>query len=56
MGQEVMRWDEQSALPGYYEKIWNGTNKFGVPVGSGVYLYRLVAADFVQTRKMVLLK
>ena len=56
IGQEIMRWDEQSTLPGYYEKTWNGTNKFGVPVGSGVYLYRLIAGDFVETHKMVLLK
>ena len=56
MGQEVMRWDEQNTQPGYYSKIWNGTNKSGVPVGSGVYLYRLVAGDFVETRKMILLK
>ena len=56
MGQEVIRWDEQNVQPGYYEKTWNGTNKFGVPVGSGVYLYRLVAGDFIETRKMILLK
>ena len=56
MGQEIMRWDENDIPAGYYQKTWNGTNKFGVPVGSGVYLYRLVAGDFVETRKMVLLK
>lgn len=55
-GQEIMRWDEQNVQPGYYSKSWNGTNKFGVPVGSGVYLYRLVAREFVETRKMMLLK
>ena len=56
IGQEIMRWDENDIPAGYYEQTWNGTNKFGVPVGSGVYLYRLVAGDFVETRKMVLLK
>ena len=56
MGQEIMRWDENDISAGYYSKTWNGTNKFGVPVVSGVYLYRFVAGDFVVTRKMVLLK
>jgi len=56
MGQEIMRWNDQNVQPGYYQKTWNGTNKFGVPVGSGVYLYRLAAEEFVETRKMILIK
>ncbi len=56
MGQEIMRWDEQNSQAGFYQKIWNGRNKFGVPVVSGVYFYRIIAGDFVQTKKMVLLK
>jgi len=56
IGQEVMRWDENDIPAGYHQKTWTGTNKFGVPVGSGVYLYRLVTGDFVKTRKMILLK
>ena len=55
-GKEVTRWDEGNIPEGYYSKIWNGTNKFGVSVGSGVYLYRLVAGEFVETRKMILIK
>ena len=56
MGQEIRRWDESDAVPGYYEKIWNGTNQAGISVSSGIYIYRITIAEFIQTRKMVLLK
>ena len=56
MGQEIIRWDEQNSPPGYHQKTWNGTNKFGVSVVSGVYFYKIIAGDFVLTKKMVLLK
>ena len=46
---------------GYYttaaEAIyWDGRNANGESVSSGVYFYRLQAADYSQTRKMVILK
>ncbi|MCH7517318.1 MAG: T9SS type A sorting domain-containing protein, partial [Bacteroidetes bacterium] len=55
-GQEIMGEDEQDTPSGYHQKTWNGTNNFGVPVGSGVYLYRLIASDFAETKKMIFLK
>jgi hypothetical protein len=36
--------------------VWDGRNDAGAPVASGVYFYQLVANEFTQTRKMVLLK
>ncbi|MEE9270820.1 MAG: T9SS type A sorting domain-containing protein, partial [Candidatus Krumholzibacteria bacterium] len=35
---------------------WNGKNNAGQTVSSGVYFYKLVATNFIQTKKMVLLK
>ncbi|MFC1526286.1 FlgD immunoglobulin-like domain containing protein [Candidatus Latescibacterota bacterium] len=35
---------------------WDGRDKSGVQVGSGVYLYQLVAGDYFETRRMVLLQ
>ena len=35
---------------------WNGQDEAGSQMASGVYFYKLVAGDFVQMRKMVLLK
>jgi len=42
--------------PGRYEVVWNGQNRRGEPVSSGVYFYRMETPGFVETRKMVLLR
>ncbi|MEA1997303.1 MAG: FlgD immunoglobulin-like domain containing protein, partial [Gemmatimonadota bacterium] len=42
--------------PGAYEVYWDGTDKKGRRMSSGIYIYRIEAGSFVQTRKMVLLK
>ena len=35
---------------------WDGRNRFGEQVASGIYFYHLDAGDFSGTRKMVILK
>ena len=56
LGQKVRTFNMQSTPAGYHSVKWNATNDYGDPVGAGVYLYQLQTKDFVNTRKMVLLK
>jgi hypothetical protein len=46
----------ETQTPGSYEITWDGMDARGRSVGSGAYLYRLTANDFVETRKMIMLK
>ena len=41
---------------GYKTVQWNATDNLGKPVSAGLYLYSIEAADFRQTKKMILLK
>ncbi len=57
LGQEVIRLvDNQETQAGYYEVKWEGRNNLNQQVGSGVYFFRLFSKDFVQTKKMLLLR
>ena len=41
---------------GYKSIQWDATNNQGAPVSAGVYLYKIQAGNFVDTKKMILLK
>lgn len=61
LGQEVTTLINRTQKAGYHELQWNGQNKSGLRVSSGVYVYRIVARgengrQFVQTRKMMVVK
>ncbi|MEW6051032.1 MAG: T9SS type A sorting domain-containing protein [Candidatus Zixiibacteriota bacterium] len=56
LGQEVRTWLIPRATEGSSSIDWDGTDATGRPVATGVYLYRIEAGPFVQSRKMVLLK
>jgi len=45
-----------SQKAGFKSVQWNATDSMGRSVSAGVYLYHIRSGEFVQTRKMVLLK
>jgi hypothetical protein len=47
---------DEAKDPDTYKVVWDGKDRNGMPVASGVYFYRLIAGKFDKTRKMVLLK
>jgi FlgD Ig-like domain len=55
-GRIVRTLANETRAAGAYELTWDGLDDDGQAVASGVYFYRLVAPDFTQTKKMVLLK
>lgn len=61
-GQLVRTFEWGYVEPGIYygphreTGVWDGTNAFGKGVSAGVYLYQLQAGDFVETRKMVVVR
>jgi len=55
-GRLVRSLVEARVEPGSYLVQWDGADRNGNAVGSGVYFYRLRTDGFVRTRKMVLLK
>ena len=56
LGNVVNNLVNANQLSGYKSIQWNATNNQGKPVSAGVYLYRIEAGDFRQTKKMILLK
>ena len=56
LGKEVATLINQQTTAGYHIVYWNGKDNRGENVASGIYLYRLTAGNFSETKKMNLLK
>jgi hypothetical protein len=56
LGQEVRTLFAGEVLRGTYTVNWDGLNNAGQKMSSGSYVYRMTAGEFVQSKKMVLLK
>jgi subtilisin family serine protease len=55
-GQLVRTLIDEPRSAGPWSTGWNGVDRFGSRVSSGVYVYRLTAGEVQRSRKMVLLK
>ncbi len=56
LGQKVRTLVQKKQPAGQYQVQWDGRDKQGRAVPSGVYLYKLKAGDFVQAKKMLLVR
>tara|TARA_B110000438_G_scaffold36662_1_gene36416 strand:+ start:35 stop:913 length:879 start_codon:yes stop_codon:yes gene_type:complete len=56
LGNVVSNLINANQSSGYKSIQWDATNNQGEPVSAGVYLYKIQAGDFVDTKKMILLK
>jgi len=56
LGNKISRLVDGPMDAGYQRIIWNGRDASGRDVPSGIYLYKVNAGDFRETRKMTLIK
>jgi len=55
-GREVKQLEGSEQSPGAYTVSWDGKNSFGQSVASGIYIYRLKAGEFQQSKKLIMLR
>ncbi len=55
-GEEIRTLINQSQSRGVYQISWDGMDRAGRAVASGIYLYRLMAGEQMQTKRMILMK
>ncbi|SUZ91963.1 uncharacterized protein METZ01_LOCUS44817 [marine metagenome] len=56
MGQRVRTLVSRHHEPGRYSVVWDGTNDFGSPIASGMYIFKIQSKDFMSIKKMLLMK
>ena len=56
VGEAVRALVNREINAGKHDVIWDGRNDHGIPVSSGLYLYRLQAGNFSAVKKMILIR
>jgi hypothetical protein len=56
LGQEIRTLYSGWVDRGSYTVQWDGLNDAGIEMSAGSYIYRMIADEFVQAKKMILLK
>ncbi|MEJ2637055.1 MAG: S8 family serine peptidase [Calditrichia bacterium] len=55
-GKQIKSLASRRYSGGNHQIQWDGRDDAGNPVASGIYIYRLLAGEYVQSRKMMLMK
>lgn len=55
-GKEIRTLIDEERSAGKYNILWDSRNNLGERVSSGIYIYKIIANNFVQSKKMVLAK
>jgi len=55
-GRRVRQWLISDQRAGWHVMTWDGTNRQGQPLSTGIYLYSLKAGGFKDIKKMVYMK
>jgi len=56
LGQETARLVDEIKPAGNYAVIWNGVDNYGQKVSSGIYIYRINAENYTESKKMALVQ
>ncbi|KXK45999.1 MAG: FG-GAP repeat protein [Chlorobi bacterium OLB5] len=56
LGRIVKSLVNENQDAGYKSVIWDGTNNFGSSVATGLYIYKIEAGSFIDSKKMLFLK
>jgi len=56
LGQEIRTLFSEQVMRGNYTVEWDGLNEAGQQMSSGSYVYRMIAGEFMQSKKMVYVK
>ncbi len=56
LGEKVRTLVDNHHSAGPYKVEWDGCDDYGKPLASGMYFYKMVAEDYKETKKMILLK
>ena len=56
LGQEVRELFRGHMQPGYQFMQWDGKDMYGTPGPSGMYIVVMQAGEFIDTKKVILLK
>jgi len=56
LGREITTLVNEVKSAGKHQITWNGEDSFGKKVTSGIYFYTIKAGNYVETKKMILMK